>query len=126
MKINYKSLARFVGYYLLIIFIVNLLFVIFLSRDLGIILTVFKNLPESLFISIPCTFFPVDMIHRNAGFNCPVDYGLILLYLYLALLSLGLVFSKKLKFPHWVIAFIFINFLILIILTLKDYMYWII
>jgi len=123
MKLNIKDLTRFVGYYLLIIFVVNFVFAIFLYRDFAMLLDFFINIPKSLFFSFPCTIFPVDMTTRGE-FSCPVDYGLILLNSYLAVLSLGLVFSKKLKFSHWVIAFIFFNLLILGILTFNNYLNW--
>lgn len=123
MKLNYKNLLRFTGYYLLIVFIVNLVFVLILFPDIKTLFLIFPDMLRSLTVPSLCLIFPVDYLNTSQGFNCPINYGIILLNIYFAALSVILIFTRKLKIFHWVIAFVFLNSLVLIVLALKDYLY---
>ena len=120
-KFNYKNIALFAATYISLTVLANLIFAIFITEDLWVGLRVLISWPMSLSIASPaCLFFPLNPFDHSQGLNCPPSWGLILYNLFFAALSSVLLFNKKLKFNHWIIAFAFLNVLMVFVFILKE------
>lgn len=111
-KTKHKKLFLFVPTYILILFIINIVSLIFLipNPSDGI------NLLGNFFTS-----FSISFLSCSLFLDCQSHLVVILFNLYLAVLSFYLIFFNKLKFKHWILAFIFISFVVISFLSIRDY-----
>lgn len=118
-----KTLILFISSYLLIIIISDLVFALFITGNFLNLFEVLKSLPASFSpASLPCLIFPPNFFNQKENLTCPVDYSIIVANVYFAALSSYLFFTKKLKFPNWVVAFISLNLFVLSFMALKYYL----
>lgn len=123
MKLNFQNLLTFGGIYLLIILVSNFIYALTIVPGFdGFILTV-NNLFQSSAAPTMCNIWPLSREITPGARYCTYNLGFVLLNIYFAIVSYLLVFKGKMPIKYWVIAFVFLNILILMFVRLKDYLY---
>ena len=123
LKLIPRHVLFFLFVYSTLLLIINLLFTLAVQIP-SERFEFLKRFPLSFSFSLtPCAIAKTNTFSLHKDIICTPDYGVILLYIYFAAVSFLLVFSRKLKFGHWIIGFIFFNLLAGVFLVLKDYLY---
>jgi len=115
MKLTFRNIKIFIISYLAIFIGLNLILTIFLSPST-------LNL-ENILDSFNLSFLSCSQVPPNnylISSFCSSRLQLIAVNVYLATISYIGVFSRKLKYSHWIIMFVFLNLLLAAAWFLKD------
>lgn len=123
LKLTPKHILFFFFIYSILLLIFNLVFVLTTQVSSERIEFLVRFPLSFSFSLMPCTIAKTGSFNLYGNITCATDFGVILLYTYLAVISFLLVFIGKLKFGYWIIGFIFFNLLVNYFLLLKDYLY---
>lgn len=123
MKLNLRNLLIFSGIYLSIILLANFIYVLTIVPGFDGFMLTLNTLFHSPIALNMCNVWPMIGQNTPAAKYCTYNFSFVLLNFYFAVVSYLLVFKHKLPVNYWIIAFIFLNILVLFFVRLKDFLY---